>query len=205
MKLRLVSKAFDRAMTRAYFKEEFAVLKAYDAQKLGMVREFVTGKESKFAPFIRRVRIELGPKQGYKAGSVFENLHSEHYRYREELDEASATLGENLGETLGAVCARIPRLEELVVNLDEKWRAEGPVYEEEEFSESTEAYRNLDLELLERVRNSIAGIFDEKGIGNGLEYLSCLRLTLPCELSFCSDHMFLCPRLVSRLTCIDIT
>jgi hypothetical protein len=58
MALRLVSKAFCRAMTRAYFNHEFAILRGGNAGTVSKVQEHILNNQRPLAPAIKRLQIE---------------------------------------------------------------------------------------------------------------------------------------------------
>jgi hypothetical protein len=116
---------------------------------------------------------------------MFETTHNE--RQHENPEPSSAHLRDLLA-LVPNVVSKLPKLEQLVVNLNEQWRSDGPIsydpsYAVEANAEdvSKEEYRhglNLQLSLLDQMRSTVASIFSKSG--HKIEFLTYLRLTLPC-------------------------
>jgi hypothetical protein len=184
LRLRLVSRAFNRALTRVYFQHEFAIFHACKGSTALFIKERFLSEQSTLVPFVTRLRVQLSFDNSYGSKSIF----SKKYEAGDfpNQDVSPAYLVEFFNE-LDSVVAKLPMLERLVIDINEDWSSSGPSEEDSDFDQNDEVQYGgqvplLDLELLSRVRNSIANVFSCPS--NNLEFLTYLRLTLPCAFDF---------------------
>lgn len=205
--LRLLSREFNAAMLRAYF----GICKGLAFPAHGMrarqdVEEHVIREGSAIAPLTTRLRVELSPGRGYEEDSLFyKRYEGRHVALRagsislqeekERLGALASCLGAFLDAgTLARAVGRMPKLQALVVNLNEKWRCDAPDYYPEDVATEVWNSENEDemhglvfrQDLLRKVRESVAAMLSP-GLDDGaakLESLTYLRLTLPCAYDF---------------------
>ena len=183
--LRLVCRAFDRAMTRVYFQHEYAKFHAWKDTAAQRLQECVIDEGAVLAPHVRRMQIKLS-KTFSSGKSLFgKNIDNEdevlRTRYGEPLN--LTTLVANVSAfvvKLEAAFFRLSKLERLAITLKEEWRSEANSHvgcndgcEEDD----VEYGLVLNLDLLHLVRTNIARAFSSPRIH--LPLLTHLRLTLP--------------------------
>jgi hypothetical protein len=162
MSLRLVCKAFDRAMTRAYFKDEAAMFFAYEENATQRLQDFIIDERAVIGSHVTRLEIELAnllsdpfePSKGFAA-----NLK----RFISKLEEA---------------LSRLPRLESLVFDVGKQLFSDEPVYIDSDDEEEKEKEHGpvVDMDLVESVRSSISRVFRSPHVQFRL--LTYLSLTL---------------------------
>ena len=184
--LRLVSTSFNRAFTRAFFRREYAFFPAYRSNSVQLLREYLLDGKTTFAPLITRLHIELAADIQYRGKEFFEEGHTA--KDCSVLD-ASPKHVVPFCNTLNDAIAKVPKLERLVVNLKGQWRSDGPMWDELESDEGGDEDVDVerhgpvyDLELLHQMRIGLANIVS--CVDNNLEFLTYLRLTLPCAYDF---------------------
>jgi hypothetical protein len=190
--LRLVSRAFNHAMTRALFRNEYAILRGHGDNALSLVeKHFLSpGGGSRVTSHVTRLRVELSPEDHWQ-GSIF---HAEHSENDQLLGDFAANLCAFFNmHALSSAIANLPRLERLVITADECWRGEN-FHEYAQFDDYDLIDVNDDsdekmvctplfnLDLLDAMRDNIASVFSSPG--NSLEFLTYLRLKLPCTYDF---------------------
>ncbi|KAF2872365.1 hypothetical protein BDV95DRAFT_381941 [Massariosphaeria phaeospora] len=170
MQLRFVCKAFDRAITRAYFKEKPAVFHACQERAVQRLQEYIIDEQTVIAPQVTRLEIDLSPAV----------LHLFDTNYRGYYTESVAGPGNVHAfiSKLEEAVSKLPKLERLVVTTKEKVRSEGPVDVDSDDNDDEERGPVLDLDLVKHVRSNIARIFSSPRIR--LRLLTYLRLVLPC-------------------------
>ncbi|KAF1996768.1 hypothetical protein P154DRAFT_537704 [Amniculicola lignicola CBS 123094] len=192
LQLRLVCRAFNRAMTRTYFKLKDAVIYAWKANEVQNIRDFIMDETSIIAPFVSRLVIMLSLDDRIPSLFDLDRLTRrapmvDDLEYQNELDLMNTSLRAFL-PMLEDMVVRLPRLESIVVSMPEEWRSDGPAYPDSDGGSGSgeEKIEDLgpikELDLLELVRISMATIFSSPRIS--LNFLTYLRLTLPSAYDF---------------------
>ncbi|KAJ4287690.1 hypothetical protein N0V90_012393 [Kalmusia sp. IMI 367209] len=213
IQLRLVSRAFNRAMLRVYFRYEGAVLLASEEHALERVEEHLIPEDGKsawsIADSVEKFRVELCPR-GYSKWSIFHADHGKMNEWEkrdgkdEKLDAGAERLKNLLDKaTLARAVSRMPKLASLIVNLNEEWRAEDPAWDYDAENEEEMRGLKLKLDLLQSVREGVANLFlpVEFTVGGAqhLELLTYLRLALPGAYDFAYINKRMSEAVVMRL------
>jgi hypothetical protein len=182
--LRLVCKAFDRAMTRAFFNTESAIFRAHETDAVQRLQEFIIDEQATIAPYVKCLEIELtgkwsGPFEFRKATADPEKTES-----------LAVQLNKFLPKLEDAV-ARLPKLVGLIFDINEKLESIEPVIIAEDDEEEMKKCHGpvVDLELQENIRSTIAHVFSSLRVD--FQSLTYLRLTLFCtyDLATVGKHI----------------
>ncbi|KAF2473453.1 uncharacterized protein BDR25DRAFT_341510 [Lindgomyces ingoldianus] len=192
LKLRLVSRAFNRAITRVWFQNEFLILRAFDytgmftneemAQPGNLDRRIIMPNsvnninnfilQGQLLPqVLRRLRLEF---------STYDSWHRERIQWLEpDCPESHPADRESLLaflKVLPSALEKLERLECLWLNLTESW---GSDYG----GSGDGSAPQLDLVAVNELRNSLCSLFSPS-YGHNFPFLTELRLALPCTYDF---------------------
>ena len=199
LRLRLVSRAFNLAVLRVFFKYDGVKFLAYRENMLQRLEEHILHDGNRgwdIGEAVRKLDVVLGTER-YRPFSIFDKDHEPKYAGRDDEAETLKKGSHDLKillekRTLSRLVQRMPRLESLIVHLPEEWRSECPDEVDDYDSEDDEGQygEQYDLDLLHALRSDIASIFsaaatplpspDPMFPPNPLNHLTYLRLTLPC-------------------------
>lgn len=215
IQLRLVSRAFNLAMTRVFFKYEAARIIAYQENALQRLEEHILHDGNRawnIGDAVKKVEVVLGTGR-HNAGSIFDQEHHDP-DYAEGLEKGANAL-QNLfdKQALPRIVQRMPRLESLIVYLPEEWRSEDPWDVDEphydEDSDRSEYAPKYRLDLVQGLREQFASLFsaaapltpapDPRFPPNPLQHLTYLRLSLPCAYDFAHIASHVPDAVASRL------
>ncbi|KAL5391823.1 hypothetical protein DPSP01_001113 [Paraphaeosphaeria sporulosa] len=189
-------------MMRVYFKYVGAVFIPSEKNALELFEEHVISQKRNvpwsIADATAKFTIELCSPENEDEAAIFHESHKDMISWVKsgdrvpELDEGAERLKAALETgTLARAVQNMPRLESLVINLNQEWRDDEGDWDDSEDDESiVSSGLQLRLELLQTVRESVAAIFTLYGVPNiktGIRHLSLLtylRLTLPCAYDF---------------------
>jgi hypothetical protein len=170
--LRLVCKAFDRAMTRAYFQNEAALFCAGQDDAAKRLQKFIIDEQTTIAPHITCLEIAL-------SGAEDSSLE---YQKQDANPEASNKLAANLRKFLPKLedaISRLRKLQSFTVNVKEALRSEPPKdYDSDDEVRRKEHGPIVDLELIELIRRNISCVLCSPRVE--LRMLTHLHLTLFC-------------------------
>ncbi|KAF9732335.1 hypothetical protein PMIN06_002114 [Paraphaeosphaeria minitans] len=189
-------------MLRVYFKCISAVFSPSEENALELLKEHVISQERSVPWSIpdatAKFTIEFCSTESKYEENTIRESHKDITSGRKtgdripELDKGTERLDAALKYgTLARAAQSMPKLESLVVNLDQEWRDDTS---ELEYCEEDQSFASsglqLRLELLQTVRESVAAIFttlEAPNINTGTSHLSLLtylRLSLPCAYDF---------------------
>jgi hypothetical protein len=185
--LRLVCKAFDRAMTRAYFQNEAALFCAGQDDAAKRLQDFIIDERTTIAPHITCLEIALS---GARDSSL-------DYQNRYTNPEASNKLAANLRKFIpkleGAI-SRLRKLQSFTVDVKEELRSEQPRgFDSDDEVRRKEHGPTVDLELIELIRRNISCVLCSPRVE--FRMLTHLHLTLFCAYDIAtigthvSDHL----------------
>ena len=210
LRLRLVCRAFNSALLRLRFGTSSAgvVISAYGADTQNAVNRFITD-DSKWdwsiAQETKRLRVELCPNNSDLGNSLFYEKYQAYdevpppyfepersvkqVRETTEMEQTAERLSNFLGaDTLMIVVGKMTKLQALSVNLPQDWLNKQLHYPDPDnplgVGHHWKKELNLRLDLLEKVRESVAGIFRCAPSNMSLANLTYLKLTLPCAYDF---------------------
>lgn len=210
LRLRLVCQAFNSALLRLRFGTSClgAVICAHATHAQKAFNE-ILANDGKWKWSIARetqsLKVELTPGTFLQENSLFFEDYQVYYKWPVDSPETELSIrqtretaamertAEKMGAFLGAgtlarAVEKMPKLQALSVILPEDWA--NVVVRESSFDDPwgySEHYKrklNMRLELLERVRESVAGMFRCAPGGKSLTNLTYLKLTLPCAYDF---------------------
>ena len=207
LKLRLVSRAFNRAMTRVWFQHEFLLLRAFDhtgvfsskkkpgeferrvikPNSVNRINEFILHGHS-FSPCLRRLRLDLSTDGGGFRSDPKQWMQPDCPNSRPEDRESLFGFLKLLPPAL----ERVKRLECLWVNMNETWTSDYGDGEEEGYAPQ------LDLVALNELRESLCSLFSPTYAHN-FQFLTELRLALPCTYDFAALNKAMSDEAVWRL------
>jgi hypothetical protein len=203
LKLRLVSRAFNRAITRVWFQNEWLKLRAVDYTgmfaKEGMeapenlerriIRPNSVNNTNTFIlegqvlpQVLRRLRLELSADEG-RLQWLEPDCHDPHPAERESL---LAFI-----KLLPSALEKVKRLECLWLNLNESWMSD---YSGSDAGSAPQ----LDLLAVNELRNSLCSLFSPSYAHN-FRFLTELRLALPCTYDFAALNKAMSDEATRRL------
>lgn len=177
IQLRLVNRAFNRAIMRVYFKHDGLKVRAMQGDQLKRFEENVFRDDARtwnLASAVGKLNFVMA-EGGYRDASIFDMEHALEDEWEKEqnknakLDESAQHLKAFLDNgMLSRAVQRMPRLESLIIHLPEDWRSAQPISYESDYdndeAEEDENYAakfgpRYRLDLLESLREDIASIF----------------------------------------------
>lgn len=208
LELRLVSRDFNRAITRVWFQHETLKLRAFDyvglfanldversesvekrviqPNSINRIKEFILPLKS-FAPNVKRLRIELSSQESWHSDGRWQWTapDSKDGSAREERENALVFL-----KLLPTTIARMERLESLTVDMLQSWQSEYG-------GDENDTAPQLDLAALDELQKSLYCLFSSSP--DSLRFLTNLRLTLPCTYNFANLNDAMSDDATSRL------
>jgi hypothetical protein len=173
IQLRLVNRAFNRAIMRVYFKHHNLKVRAAESDYLKRFEETFCCDDARpwnVASAVGKLKIVLG-KGLYRCGSIFDVEHApEDEREKEQCKNAKLDEGAEHVKVflengmLSRAVQKMPRLESLIIDVPEKWRSDYETDFDQDMAEEDEIYAakfapKYRLDLLESLREGIASLF----------------------------------------------
>ncbi|KAF1968048.1 hypothetical protein BU23DRAFT_572725 [Bimuria novae-zelandiae CBS 107.79] len=157
LQIRLVSRAFNRAMLRVYFKYEGLNFLAGKENILERFEEHIIRDDNKtwnIASAVEKLTVDLRAR-GYVEGSIFKREHAEEWEWEKEdhknekLEERAERLKALVDQGILVQAVRkMPKLSSLIVHLPEQWRSDRPNWESSGYDEDDD-----EGQLVNRCRN----------------------------------------------------
>jgi hypothetical protein len=170
--LRLVCKAFDRAMTRAYFQNKAALFCAGQDHAAERLQDFIIDERATIAPHVIRLEIVL-------SGARCSSLNTQNqYTDPGTSNKLAANLRSFIPKLEDAI-SQLPKLQSFTIDVKEQLRSEQPKMFDSDDEKQRKGHGPIvDLELIELIRRNIARVFCSPRIK--FRVLTSLHLTLLC-------------------------
>ncbi|CAI6336743.1 unnamed protein product [Periconia digitata] len=212
VKLRLVSKAFNRAVSRVWFQYEYLKLRAFDKtgwfrnealpdpednlerrvikpNSVENIKKYVI-QGNNFSPFLRRLRLQFSTEDGFgNSGRMHWLAPKDSNSNPVDRESLLALLN-----VLPSALEKVEQLECLWVNLTESWESiySGTGKPEDEYAP------DLDLFAINELRSSLCRLFSPT-YAHKFRFLTELRLSLPCTYDFAALNKAMSDEATERL------